>query len=68
MMKTTIQKRHLKVFFGKGAAMEYLKIQEVAEKWGISVRSVQLMCSSGKIEGAVRFGCGERAREPRHHR
>ena len=36
--------------------MEYLKIQEVAEKWGISVRSVQLMCASGKIEGAMRFG------------
>ena len=36
--------------------MDYLKIQEVAEKWGVSVRSAQLMCASGKIEGAVRFG------------
>ena len=36
--------------------MDYLKIQEVAAKWGVSVRSVQLMCASGKIEGAVRFG------------
>ena len=36
--------------------MNYLKIQEVAEKWGVSVRSVQLMCAGGRIEGALRFG------------
>ncbi len=36
--------------------MEYLKIQEVAEKWGVSVRSVQMLCAAGKIEGATRFG------------
>ncbi len=36
--------------------MEYLKIQEVAEKWGISVRRVQLLCSEGKIPDAHRFG------------
>ena len=36
--------------------MEYLKIQEVAQKWGVSTRNVQMLCSAGKIEGAVRFG------------
>ena len=36
--------------------MEYVKIQEIAKKWGISERSVQLMCAEGKIEGAKRFG------------
>lgn len=36
--------------------MEYLKIEEIAEKWGIGVRRVQLLCSEGKIPGAVRFG------------
>ena len=36
--------------------MEYLKIQEIAEKWGVSVRSVQMLCAAGKIEGATRFG------------
>ena len=36
--------------------MEYLKIDEIAEKWGLGVRRVQLLCSGGKIEGAVRFG------------
>lgn len=36
--------------------MEYLKIDEIAAKWGIGVRRVQLLCSEGKIPGAVRFG------------
>ena len=36
--------------------MEYLKIDDIAKKWGIGVRRVQLLCSNGKIEGAVRFG------------
>ncbi len=36
--------------------MEYLKIEEIAKEWGLGVRRVQLLCSSGKIEGAVRFG------------
>ena len=36
--------------------MEYLKIDEIAKKWGIGVRRVQLLCAGGKIEGAVRFG------------
>ena len=36
--------------------MEYLKIEEIAEKWGIGVRRVQLLCSEGKIQGALRFG------------
>ena len=36
--------------------MEYLKIEEIAKLWGLGFRRVQLLCSSGKIEGAVRFG------------
>ena len=36
--------------------MEYLKIEQIAKKWDISVRRVQLLCADGKIEGAVRFG------------
>ena len=36
--------------------MEYLKICEVAEKWGISQRRLQILCANGKIEGAKRFG------------
>ena len=36
--------------------MDYLKISEVAKKWGLSERGVQALCSQGKIEGATRFG------------
>lgn len=36
--------------------MDYLKISEVAQNWGISQRRIQTLCSSGKIEGAMRFG------------
>ena len=36
--------------------MDYLKIDEVAAKWGISPRRLQTLCAQGKIEGATRFG------------
>ena len=36
--------------------MEYLKIKEVAQKWEISPRAVQILCADGRVEGAVRFG------------
>ena len=36
--------------------MEYLKIEEIAKKWDIGARRVQLLCAAGKIEGAIRFG------------
>jgi len=36
--------------------MNYWKIRDVAEKWGISPRRVQTLCAQGRIKGAVRFG------------
>ncbi len=36
--------------------MDYLKIGDIARKWGVSTRRVQTLCAAGKIEGAVRFG------------
>ena len=36
--------------------MEYLKIEQIAKNWDVSVRRVQLLCADGKIDGAVRFG------------
>lgn len=30
--------------------------KETAEKWGISLRQVQLLCANGRIPGAIRFG------------
>ena len=36
--------------------MEYLTVKEVAEKWGISGRRVNLLCNEGIIEGAEKKG------------
>lgn len=36
--------------------MDYMTIKETAEKWGISVRRVQAICVSGRVEGVVKFG------------
>ena len=36
--------------------MEYRKIGEVAQDWGISPRRLQTLCAEGKIPGATRFG------------
>ena len=34
----------------------YVTIQEIAEKWRVSKRRVNVLCSEGRIEGAVKFG------------
>ena len=36
--------------------MDALTAKEVADKWGITVRQVQLLCARGKIPGTTRFG------------
>ena len=36
--------------------MEYLSINQTSEKWGISVRRIQTLCSSGRIQGAQKIG------------
>lgn len=36
--------------------MEYLGIDIVAAKWGITPRRLQVLCSEGRIPGATRFG------------
>lgn len=36
--------------------MDYIGIDEVAKKWGLSKRFVQLLCSNGRIQGATRLG------------
>lgn len=35
---------------------DYIKISEAAEKWGLSSRQVQHLCTLGSIVGAVKFG------------
>jgi hypothetical protein len=36
--------------------MEYISAKELAVKWGVSKRRVQLLCNSGRIGGATRVG------------
>ena len=35
--------------------MDYISIKEASEKWGISERRIQKLCSENRIEGVVRF-------------
>lgn len=36
--------------------MEYLSISQTAEKWNISKRRIQVLCSQDRIPGAMRIG------------
>ena len=36
--------------------MNYIKVSEAAEKWGISARRVRILCAEGKIDGVIRKG------------
>lgn len=36
--------------------MDYIKVSEAAEKWGISTRRVRVLCAQGKIDGVIRKG------------
>ena len=36
--------------------MEYMSCPEAAEKWGISERLVQILCSQNRIPGVSKFG------------
>ena len=36
--------------------MDYMTIQEAAEKWNLSVRRVQAICVDGLIPGTIKFG------------
>lgn len=34
----------------------YMTIKEAAEVWGVTPRRIQVLCSDGRIEGAMKFG------------
>ena len=36
--------------------MEYLTTSEIAERWGITARRVQVLCKEGRVDGAVYKG------------
>ena len=35
--------------------MEYLSIKQTSEKWGITVRRIQVLCTDGRIPGATKI-------------
>lgn len=34
----------------------YMTIKQAAEKWGVTTRRIQFLCSKERIEGATKFG------------
>lgn len=36
--------------------MEYMTVQQAADKWGVSVRRVQYLCNKGLLHGAAKLG------------
>lgn len=36
--------------------MEYLSIRQTADKWGISIRRIEVLCTEGRIPGAMKIG------------
>lgn len=36
--------------------MDYIKVSQVAKKWGLSTRRVRVLCAQGKIDGVIRKG------------
>lgn len=36
--------------------MEYITINEAAEKWEISARRIQVLCAQNRIDGVRKFG------------
>lgn len=52
--------------------LEYITVKEAANKWGISVRRVQLLCVEGRIEGAMKhasvWAIPQNAQKPKDER
>ena len=36
--------------------IEYLSIKQTSEKWGITVRRIQVLCTGGRIPSATKVG------------
>ena len=34
----------------------YATVKDTAERWGITPRTVQILCAEGKIDGVTKFG------------
>ena len=40
----------------RGMIMDYIKVSQAAEKWGLSPRRVRLLCAQNRIDGVVQKG------------
>ena len=54
--------------------MEYLTVQQTAERWGVSSRLIQKLCAQGRIAGAKKLGAlwmipddAKKPQDPRRH-
>jgi hypothetical protein len=45
----------IKILYGGIQMLDYISVQQTAEKWGISKRRIQKLCEENRIDGAVRF-------------
>lgn len=36
--------------------MDYMNTKEASDKWGLSVRRVQVLCEQGRVDGVERLG------------
>ena len=36
--------------------MDFMKISDAAQKWGIGERRINTLCNEGRIPGAIKFG------------
>ncbi|MCM1235260.1 MAG: helix-turn-helix domain-containing protein [Ruminococcus flavefaciens] len=36
--------------------MDYMTVKEAAEKWNLSTRRIQTLCTNGQVPGAMKFG------------
>ena len=34
----------------------YVRAEEIAKRWNVSARQIQMLCKAGKIDGAEKFG------------
>ncbi len=58
--------------YGRGECMGYMSIKQTSEKWGVSTRRIQVLCSEERIPGATKIGSfwviPEDAEKPRDER
>lgn len=52
---TIVNECNCKIIYGE-IMMKYLSIKQTSEKWGITVRRIQVLCTDGRIPGATKIG------------